>query len=429
MATRPSDAQATPRMTFATLLQQYASAQGFSGVVLIRRGDATVFEGAIGLAERAFNVPNTVETKFEIASISKSFVAVAALQLASRGNLILDQKVSAYLPELKTTSTPWADQVTVRQLLDHTSGLPREHDFSPWERLSSVEEVRRVARLALVSAPGARTSYSNAGYVLLASVIERVAGQPYAQYLREHVLEPSALSKSGFFIGRDVVPGTAVGYRPGRRGIESTWRARHAGVYAPGGMYASAGDLVRFAASLETGVLLRREMVDSMFALRDSAGASAGVGPLGFQLRMLNGRTYRFASGSADGSKSVIMREPTSKLTIVILANTGDAPVLDMLRDFLALVEGRKVSPPKACTPPMSTSWRTRLGDYDFSSTPLAKVLADSSLTLSLIDIGGHPFLGDAKEDEAQRLCADRDGWLRLAFTAQLRVQVESGVD
>lgn len=428
----PASAHAQPSAsTLESVVQGYVAEREFSGVVLVTLGDSIVIERAYGEAERSFVVPNRTDTRFEIASISKAFVAAAVLRLAADGAVDLQAPIGRYLPGLPAPDSggAWTDRVTVHQLLTHTGGLPREHDFRPWETIPMAEQVRRVARLPLVAQPGAGYQYSNPGYVLLGGLVEQVSGMPYEHYVRTRLLEPAGLESTGFFQGRRVVPNAATGYRVGRAGLESTYRSRHLGIYAPGGMYSTARDLYRFVRAMEDDTLLPPAQAAQLFAVHATEGSPAEQVGYGWQLRQREGRQYRLASGSAEGSKSTVMRQPETGLTVIILSNSGDTPILEMLRDLTGAAEGRAVPPPPPCAALPAGARAASAGDYDFSASPLAEVMSTPGLVLSLLDSGGRLYLYDPSDDSASLLCAREDGSLVLSFTNEMRFRVQPARD
>lgn len=430
-AQSPGAPSAAPGAPGAPALEQvvagYVAGRDFSGVVLVARGDTVLLERAYGQADRAFGVPNRPDTRFEIASISKTFAAAAVLRLAADGRVDLQAPVARYLPDLPApdSGTSWAGRVTVHQLLTHTAGLPREHGFRWWETPTMDEQVKRVARLPLVAEPGARYQYSNPGYVLLGGLVERVAGMPYERFVQTRLLDPAGLRDTGFFRGRRVVPRAAVGYKVGREGVEATPRSRHLGIYAPGGMYSTARDLRRFSRALEGGTLLPPALAARLFAVHTVEGSPAEQVGYGWQLRERGGRRYRLASGSAEGSKSAVMREPSTGLSVVVLANSGDTPILEILRDLTGAAEGRPVSPPAPCEPPAAAALAAYAGDYDFAASPLARVMSAPGLVMTILRAEGRLYLYDAGEDTSNLLCARGDGSLGLSFTGEMRLRLE----
>ena len=161
----------------------------FSGSALIGHDGAILFAKGFGFANREHNVPNTPQTRFRLASVSKQFTAVAALLLAERGKWDLHAPIRTYAPDYPSA---WGG-VTPHHLLNHTSGIPSYTSFLDWattarQTLTITEMVALFRDRKLDFPPGARHSYNNSGYILLGDLIERLSGRTYAAFLRENVL-------------------------------------------------------------------------------------------------------------------------------------------------------------------------------------------------------------------------------------------------
>ena len=164
------------------LMLEYEREGLFSGAVLAAEGDSLLFEGAYGLADREWQIPNTLDTRFRIASISKPFTQILVLQQVEEGNLELDDVISEHIPEY---SGPGADVITIEQLLTHTSGVTGEWAVTELERIERDYHTHRqllehIAGYELWFEPGSRAGYSNFGYFLLAVILERTSGATYA---------------------------------------------------------------------------------------------------------------------------------------------------------------------------------------------------------------------------------------------------------
>jgi CubicO group peptidase (beta-lactamase class C family) len=211
-------------------VRRLADADCFSGVVLLARGDRPLLVTACGEASREYHVPNGPQTRFNLGSITKSFTAVAVLQLAERGRLSLDDPLGRFVPDFPDAES--AKRVTVRQLLTHTSGLG-DH-VAAMARDPFRTRYRTVGRmLELVRGvppmfePGARWRYSNSGYLALGAVVEAAAGRDYYDYVRENVFAPAGMRDTDF-VDLDLVhPDLACGYEKefvgGRRRVVVLW--------------------------------------------------------------------------------------------------------------------------------------------------------------------------------------------------------------
>src|SRR5262245_47806759 len=228
---------------FAAWLMQRAKAGSFAGVVLVVRDGTPVLEQASGLADRARNVANAVDTRFNVGSVAKTFTAVAIAQLVEAGTLSFDDPIGKYLSGFRPEV---ADRVTIGQLLTHTSGLGdvfmRWHPTAP-AQLAVSDLLTRIVEEPLQFEPGSRFAYSNSGYVVLGAVIEAVAGQSYYTYVRAHVFKPAGMTRTGWYTP-DQVPDMAHGYA--QVDTSRTWLAGN----PSGGAYSTVGDLLKFGQAL-----------------------------------------------------------------------------------------------------------------------------------------------------------------------------------
>ncbi|WP_315818229.1 serine hydrolase domain-containing protein [Paraflavitalea speifideaquila] len=179
--------------SYGTLLTKYLEAQAainhFSGVVLVSNKGTVVVEKAYGLANREWNMANTLQTKFRIGSITKQFTAAAIMQLYESGKLKIEDKLSRYFPAF-----PKGDSVTIQMLLNHTSGInsntaiPRPASLSklPYDKAAVIALFRNEA---YEFPPGTKYKYNNSGYFLLGCIIEIVSGDTYANYIVNNLVK------------------------------------------------------------------------------------------------------------------------------------------------------------------------------------------------------------------------------------------------
>lgn len=226
-----------------------ATEEGFSGVVLIGRGEAVVFEAAYGVADADLGIPMRTDYRLRIGSLTKPITASAVLVAVDRGLLALDQQVCGLLPSCPAS---W-ESVTVRHLLTHSSGIADHFgDLRAVPVTATVEELRRVlASLppgeALQTAPGTEYAYSNFNYVLLGAALERVAGIPWETILRQWVFEPLGLTTMAYDDVYAIMADRVRGYeRDDASGLRNIDYDDHA-AYAAGGLLASAEDLFRWS--------------------------------------------------------------------------------------------------------------------------------------------------------------------------------------
>ncbi|KRG78787.1 beta-lactamase [Stenotrophomonas ginsengisoli] len=229
-----------------------------AGCVQLAKDGQTLFAWQGGLADRAGGVQMRADTQLRIASLGKMFTAVAVLQLVQAGQLSLDDPIAAHLPDYPGNAA--ARGISVRQLLNHTSGLGDVfgEDFSAHASTlrTHTDYIARYAAQQPQHAPGAEDGYSNYGYIVLGAIIEAVSGQSYYDYVQAHVFAPAGMTATGALPESEAVPGRAVGYAKfeGRwlpETVSLPWRGT-----AAGGGYSTAGDLLKFGQALLDGTLL-----------------------------------------------------------------------------------------------------------------------------------------------------------------------------
>lgn len=313
-------------------MSRLVSEDRFSGAVLVSKDGAPLFARAYGIADRSRNVPNTVDTKFNMASVTKAFTAVAILQLTERGKLSLDETLAQALPDYPNAEA--AQKITIRELLGHTSGLA---DFFGEEYTSHPDTYRTLhdylplfAGKPLLFEPGTKTAYSNAGFIVLGLVVERLSGETYYAYVRDHIFRPANMNATGFWSSKDRVPNVALGYTrfaPGGGAQPSTTRQVFAlnttrGVSA-GGSYSTVRDLMRFAEGLRTHALLNAGSLE--------LSLSGGYGLLA---RSLNNVRDLGHGGGAPGANTYFEMFPDQGYAVVILSNY-DPPAAEIVAQRL----------------------------------------------------------------------------------------------
>lgn len=238
-------------------LDSLAAQDQFSGVVVLAKRGVAVFERAVGMADREARLPNDVGTAFNLGSINKVFTATAVRQLAAAGKLDLDSAIAGYWPDYPNAEV--ARRVTIRQLLQHRSGIGGNiFGAPPGGKRSDVRRLRDFLPLfaaePLRFEPGTREEYSNAGYVVLGLLVERLSGEDYFDYVRRHIYEPAAMSRTAHFGVDSLPPNTALGYtRGGEGGPPPASGPLHRNTEllpgrgsSAGGGYSTAHDLLHF---------------------------------------------------------------------------------------------------------------------------------------------------------------------------------------
>ncbi|MDP9791496.1 CubicO group peptidase (beta-lactamase class C family) [Catenuloplanes nepalensis] len=322
-----------------------ADEHGFSGVVSVDRGGQAEFARAYGLAHRAHAIPNTVDTRFAIASGAKALTALAVVSLIDDGVLTLGTTARSLL---RDDLPRIDDRVTVEQLLAHRSGIgdyldedDEELDVDdyllavPMQQLAAPEDYIAVLDgHAAKFPPGEGFSYCNAGYVVLALIAERASGTPYHELVRTRVCAPARMRDTEFLRSDELPDRTALGYVPAGDG---RWRSNvfHLPVrgVGDGGAYTTVADMSAFWRALFAGRIVPPRWAAEMVRPRQDVPGERLRAGLGFFLHQT--RDQVMLMGQDAGVSFMSVHDPASALTYTVVSNTsaGAWPVLRPLRE------------------------------------------------------------------------------------------------
>ncbi len=340
-------------------IDEYVSAYhrlgDFSGCVLVAKRDAILFQRCYGQADYELSVPNTPTTKFRIGSISKQFTAAAILVLEGRGLINVADPVANHLPDY-----PNGDRITIHHLLTHTSGIPNIFAVPGYESVKRLavapkDLVTLFKDQPLDFEPGERFSYSNSGYILLAHLIERVAGQRFGDFLRDALFAPLQMNDTGHERLSLIVFGRASGYDPaGIDGLENAPFVDPSATVGAGSLYSTVGDLHRWVNALSSSVLLAEERRAKMFTRQ------AGSYGYGVALYTEHGRQIIAHDGRVAGFAADLSWYPNDDLAIIVLSNIQSGIGDSFRRDLAAIVFGEPYELPQPRSAAVGTD---NLGD------------------------------------------------------------------
>ncbi|MBS4175325.1 serine hydrolase domain-containing protein [Bacillus sp. FJAT-49736] len=241
-------------------LDQYFKKIHFNGSVLIVKNGRIIINKGYGYADEAKKIPNNPETAYYIGSITKSFVATAFLQLQQEGKVNINEPLSNYLPNF-----PHAREITLYQLLTHTSGLPVRNEFGG--KVSKEELIRDIGKTALhlKAKPGTRWGYSDANYSILGYIIEKASGVSLHQYIQEHIFNVAGMTQSGFGKNLQKEKYHSVGYRVRMGMIYRPELQDFSQVFGCGDIYSTPYDLYKFDHALQSGKLISKKSYRQMF--------------------------------------------------------------------------------------------------------------------------------------------------------------------
>jgi CubicO group peptidase (beta-lactamase class C family) len=339
----PGKPPTTLPMRLDSLARAYVSRGEFSGVVLVAAHGAIVYEHAFGEANREWHIPNTIATRFRIASTTKQFTAALVLRLAEEGKLRLDGHIVDYLPDYPR---PQGERITLEHLLTHTSGLPdyprlpRFYEDHASRTHTTGELLALFDTLPLGFPPGSKWEYSNSGYAVLGAIVERVTDTTYADALRQHLLIPLGLLDTGYDDPAAVTERRAAGYVRTPEGIQNAPFIDPSTVFAAGMLHSSAHDLLSWAELLRAGRVFR-DTSDAAAMVAPHVPTGLPLGAYGYGVfvgtQSLGGRpaTVIQHGGTINGFTTGFWRMPAEDRVIIVLDN-GMSPKVPALTAGLA---------------------------------------------------------------------------------------------
>jgi len=370
-----------------------------------------VWARAFGHSDPEREIPATTETVYRIGSVSKLFTDIAIMQLVERGVLDLDEPVAEYVPEFQPKN-PFKKPITLRQLMSHRSGLLREPPVGNYFETSEpslADTVLSLNQTELVYAPEARTKYSNAGIAVVGYVLEKIQGRPFAEYVKEAVLEPMGLEQSSFAPEPGLIKDLARAYMWTLDGDIFVAPTFELGMSPAGCMYSPVTDLSRFISVLIKrgmgvgGPVVRPETLEKMWTPQYAEpGQKEGFG-LGFRVSEIEGRRCVSHNGAIYGFATALNVLPEAKLGVSVV-NTLDGAnsVTERLAQYaLLLMLDRKAGKelePKELTRPIPAEMIPELEGY-YSS---------EKSTVALIEKQGELFLSTSTGLYALRMLGER---------------------
>jgi len=302
--------------------------QKIPGLSLVVCREGKILKAAgYGLANLEWGIPVTPETIFQTGSVGKQFTSMAVMMLVEEGKLRLDEKLTRYLPE----SPPAWKEVTLRQLLTHTSGIP---DYGGEEQSMSKgvvnfrkdyteqELLEAFARMPMEFPPGQKWSYSNTGYVLLGIVIRRVTGEFYGDFLEERIFRPLGMTSTRIISEADIVPRRSGGYRL----VQGEWKNQEwvsptLNTTADGALYTNVLDLAKWDAALDRRALVQASSYEQMWSpVKLTSGQTYPYG-FGWDVETLDGHRVVAHDGAWQGFTMSMDRFLDDRLTVIIMTN------------------------------------------------------------------------------------------------------------
>jgi len=356
--TNNNENKTTKRKKIDDIISLYADYERFNGSVLVAHEGEVIYKKGFGFATMEWDIPNQIDTKFQIASMTKSFTALLVLQLVAEGKLELNTPITTYLPDYPKTN---GDQITIHHLLTHSSGLANDpSDDKTYNQPRDM--VNQFASAPLKFKPGERFEYSNSGYTLLGYIIATVTQKSYEDVLKEKIFTPLNMKNSGFYRHRPVIKNMASGHYKNFGEYYNSDDTDETSSYAAGAIYSTIEDLFLWDQALKTEILLPEKYMNLMF--EKHIVVPSYDGHYGYGWEFINkpiGNTENTVgtighSGSIGGFRSLYTKIPDSKTAIIFLNNTNHASLTSMTTAITGILHDES---------------------YDFPRKPAAKFMTD----------------------------------------------------
>ncbi|MDB5032023.1 serine hydrolase domain-containing protein [Mucilaginibacter sp.] len=319
------------------VMQILHKTRGFNGNVLVAKHGKIIYEKAIGWADYLHRDSLKISSRFELASVTKTMTSTAILMLMERGKLKLDQNVKDFFPDF-----PY-DGVTIRLLLTHRSGMMnyvyfvddiyrKEHRIQKIG-LSNKDAMAMIAKYkpARFNSPNKTFLYNNSNFMVLGSIIEKVTGMPYAQFMKENIFKPAGMEHTDVYSKAvyDKIPVDVVGHDRGQ------WRYSVAQNFLDGpvgdkGIYSTVGDLYIYDRALRAGKLLKQSTMDSAYTPRNPWVHGHFNYGYGWRIFQAPGQQVIYHTGWWHGFRHIYLRDIKDDITIVLLTNLSNGSLLKL---------------------------------------------------------------------------------------------------
>jgi D-alanyl-D-alanine carboxypeptidase len=317
-----------------TYIAERVRSDKFSGTVLAARDTNIIFKNAYGFADKRFNTPNKIDTKFNLGSINKFFTRLAIAQLAEAGKLSFDDLIIKHLPDYPNKII--AEKVTIKHLLEMTSGLGdffgEKYQMVPKDKIRNLKDYLYLfVQDTLLFEPGKNRRYSNAGYIVLGLIIEKISGMDYYTYVRENIFKRAGMENTDSYPMDGITPNLATGYThpegDSTNWVSNIYTAPGRGSSAGGG-YSTVDDLFKFIQALRNGKLLSPKY--SSWMLTGDLPSNDPEIPL---------RKGDFGiAGGAPGINAAVEFDAESGNLIIVLSNYDPPAAMEVARKLRGLL-------------------------------------------------------------------------------------------
>jgi CubicO group peptidase (beta-lactamase class C family) len=413
--TMPNDSQ------IKTKVDEYMKAtlqfDRFSGSILIARNGQPIVSKGYGMANIELDVPNTPETVYRLGSITKQFTAMAIMMLQERGKLNVNDPVCKYLADCPTTWQP----ITIKNLLTHTSGIQNYTDLADFTKTtvlpaSSAQMITLLRDKPLLFSPGEKYLYSNSGYFFLGTIIEKVSGKNYADFLQENIFAPLGMKSTGYDMPQRIIKNRAAGYQSENGEIINAAYMDMTVPFAAGAMYSTTGDLLLWDQALYTEKLISKKSLTETFTpFKGSYG-------YGWNISKRFDRTIIAHGGGIYGFVTQISRFPDDKVTVIVLSNLQAASPGKIANDLSAIVFGAPYETPQehkeiSLDPKVLEKY---VGQYEVAPGVVIAFTVENGKLIG--QLGDQPKFGLIAETETRFFAKDKNALITFIKDAGGRV-------
>lgn len=315
-----------------SLMQAYSGTNPGASLLIVENG-RKVFQKAYGMANLENKIPAAIHTNFRLASITKQFTATGIMLLAERGMLDLDQTLDKIFGEFPA----YGKFITIKNLLNHTSGIPDYEDYVPEHAIHPQVKDEGVLKIILKTdtpyfEPGTEFRYSNTAYALLALIVEKISGKRFGIFLEEEIFSPLKMKRTiAFEKGINDVSNRAFGFNmeKGRWALKD--QSSTSAVLGDGGIYSNTEDLYMWDQSLYKNQLLSATLLKEMFTYGKLNNGNTFPYGLGWHLKNWKENEIVYHTGSSTSFRNIFYRIPQKRFSIILLTNRNEPEESDMV--------------------------------------------------------------------------------------------------
>jgi len=323
------------------ILSPYAGPDAPGAALMIIEEGRPIVKNGYGIANFSTRAPVTSQTNFRLASVTKQFTAMSILQLVEKGDLSLDTSLTEIFPGFPD----YGNAITIRHLLQHTSGLQDYEELMPEDfdhQITDSEVLQLMMTVDSAYFPaGEKYQYSNTGYAVLTQVLEKVTGQPFREYLQQHIFEPAGMTNTLAYVnGVNEVPHRAYGYTIEDDGtVVETDQSSTSAVLGDGGIYSNLDDFYKWDQALYTDTLLSRPYMDLYFKENQTDDGEDIGYAFGWRREKYKDMDIIFHTGSSIGFRNIFYRVPSKHFSVVLFTNRDEGGEFTTLETAHKLVD------------------------------------------------------------------------------------------